>query len=393
MSATSMYEEINTKNNLPAQIEIMNEGNSNEYKFYFIAKGGGSANKTFFFQATPSLLKNKKLEEYLINRISTIGTSACPPYHLAIVIGGLSAEMNFKTLKLASCHFLDTLPKKGSKIGRAFRDNKMEKSILKKTMELKIGAQFGGKYFCHDVRVIRLPRHGASLPISIGVSCGADRQAVAKINQKGVFLERLEKNPARFLPKVQNNILSKKEVKINLDKPIKETLQELSKLKIKTRVSLSGTMIVARDIAHSKLKSKLDKGEKLPSYFSKYPIYYAGPAKTPKGYNTGSFGPTTAGRMDSFVEKFQAEGASLIMLAKGNRSSAVKESCKKYSGFYLGSIGGPGAILAANNIKDVKCIDYPELGMEAIWKIKVTNFPAFLIIDDKGNDFYSDLIN
>ena len=393
MSATSMYEEINTKNNLPAQIEIMNEGNSNEYKFYFIAKGGGSANKTFFFQATPSLLKNKKLEEYLINRISKIGTSACPPYHLAVVIGGLSAEMNLKTLKLASCHFLDALPKKGSKIGRAFRDNKMEKSILNKTIQLKIGAQFGGKYFCHDVRVIRLPRHGASLPISIGVSCGADRQAVAKINQKGVFLERLEKNPARFLPKVQNNILSKKEVKINLDKPIKETLQELSKLKIKTRVSLSGTMIVARDIAHSKLKSKLDKGEKLPSYFSKYPIYYAGPAKTPKGYNTGSFGPTTAGRMDSFVEKFQAEGASLIMLAKGNRSSAVKESCKKYSGFYLGSIGGPGAILAANNIKDVKCIDYPELGMEAIWKIKVINFPAFLIIDDKGNDFYSDLIN
>ena len=393
MSATSMYEEINTKNNLPAQIEIMNEGHSNEYKFYFIAKGGGSANKTFFFQATPSLLKNKNLEEYLIKRISAIGTSACPPYHLAIVIGGLSAEMNLKTLKLASCHFLDTLPKKGSKIGKAFRDNKMEKSILKKTIELKIGAQFGGKYFCHDVRVIRLPRHGASLPISIGVSCGADRQAVAKINQKGVFLEKLEKNPARFLPKVQNNILSKKEVKINLDKPIKETLQELSKLKIKTRVSLSGTMIVARDIAHSKLKTKLDKGEKLPSYFSKYPIYYAGPAKTPKGYNTGSFGPTTAGRMDSFVEKFQAEGASLIMLAKGNRSSAVKESCKKYSGFYLGSIGGPGAILAANNIKDVKCIDYPELGMEAIWKIKVINFPAFLIIDDKGNDFYSDLIN
>ncbi len=393
MSATSMYEEINTKNNLPAQIEIMNEGHSNEYKFYFIAKGGGSANKTFFFQATPSLLKNKNLEEYLIKRISAIGTSACPPYHLAIVIGGLSAEMNLKTLKLASCHFLDTLPKKGSKIGKAFRDNKMEKSILKKTIELKIGAQFGGKYFCHDVRVIRLPRHGASLPISIGVSCGADRQAVAKINQKGVFLEKLEKNPARFLPKVQKSILSKKEIKINLDKPIKETLLELSKLKIKTRVSLSGTMIVARDIAHSKLKSILDKGEKLPSYFSKYPIYYAGPAKTPKGYNTGSFGPTTAGRMDSFVEKFQAEGASLIMLAKGNRSSVVKESCKKYSGFYLGSIGGPGAILAANNIKDVKCIDYPELGMEAIWKIKVINFPAFLIIDNKGNDFYSDLIN
>ncbi len=393
MSATSMYEEINTKNNLPAQIEIMNEGDSNEYKFYFIAKGGGSANKTFFYQGTPSLLKSKNLESYLMEKIMTIGTSACPPYHLAVVIGGLSAEMNLKTLKLASSHFLDTLPKKGNKSGLAFRDVGMEKSILKKTIELKIGAQFGGKYFCHDVRVIRLPRHGASLPISIGVSCGADRQALAKINSKGVFLEKLEKNPARFLPKIKTNILSKKEIKIDLDKPIKETLKELSKLKIKTRVSLSGTMIVARDIAHSKLKNRLDNGKKLPDYFLNHPIYYAGPAKTPKGYNTGSFGPTTAGRMDSFVEKFQSEGASLIMLAKGNRSSVVRESCKKYSGFYLGSIGGPGAVLAANNIKDVKCIDYPELGMEAIWKIKVINFPAFLIIDNKGNDFYSNLIN
>ena len=393
MSATSMYEEINTKNNLPAQIEIMNEGDSNEYKFYFIAKGGGSANKTFFYQGTPSLLKSKNLESYLMEKIMTIGTSACPPYHLAVVIGGLSAEMNLKTLKLASSHFLDTLPKKGNKSGLAFRDAGMEKSILKKTIELKIGAQFGGKYFCHDVRVIRLPRHGASLPISIGVSCGADRQALAKINSKGVFLEKLEKNPARFLPKIKTNILSKKEIKIDLDKPIKETLKELSKLKIKTRVSLSGTMIVARDIAHSKLKNRLDNGKKLPDYFLNHPIYYAGPAKTPKGYNTGSFGPTTAGRMDSFVEKFQSEGASLIMLAKGNRSSVVRESCKKYSGFYLGSIGGPGAVLAANNIKDVKCIDYPELGMEAIWKIKVINFPAFLIIDNKGNDFYSNLIN
>ncbi len=393
MSATSMYEEINTKNNLPAQIEIMNEGESKEYKFYFIAKGGGSANKTFFYQGTPSLLKSKNLESYLMEKIMTIGTSACPPYHLAVVIGGLSAEMNLKTLKLASSHFLDTLPKKGNKSGLAFRDAGMEKSILKKTIELKIGAQFGGKYFCHDVRVIRLPRHGASLPISIGVSCGADRQALAKINSKGVFLEKLEKNPARFLPKIKTNILSKKEIKIDLDKPIKETLKELSKLKIKTRVSLSGTMIVARDIAHSKLKNRLDNGKKLPDYFLNHPIYYAGPAKTPKGYNTGSFGPTTAGRMDSFVEKFQSEGASLIMLAKGNRSSVVRESCKKYSGFYLGSIGGPGAVLAANNIKDVKCIDYPELGMEAIWKIKVINFPAFLIIDNKGNDFYSNLIN
>jgi fumarate hydratase class I len=393
MSAISMYEEINTKNNLPAQIDIMNEGKSDEYKFYFIAKGGGSANKTFFFQATPSLLKSNNLESYLIEKIRTIGTSACPPYHLAIVIGGLSAEMNLKTLKLASSHFLETLPKKGNKFGAAFRDKNIEKSILKKTIDLKIGAQFGGKYFCHDVRVIRLPRHGASLPISIGVSCGADRQALAIINKKGVFLEKLEKNPAKFFPKIKTNILSKKEIKINLDKPIKETLKELSKLKIKARVSLSGTMIVARDIAHNKLKDRLDKGKKLPKYFFDHPIYYAGPAKTPKGFNTGSFGPTTAGRMDSFVEKFQAEGASLIMLAKGNRSSVVRESCKKYSGFYLGSIGGPGAVLAANNIKDVQCVDYPELGMEAIWKIKVINFPAFLIIDNKGNDFYSDLIS
>ena len=392
MSATDMYEEVNTKNNLPAQIEILNEGEANEYKFYFIAKGGGSANKTFFFQATPSLLKSKKLESFLIEKILTIGTSACPPYHLAIVIGGLSAEMNLKSLKLASSHFLDTLPRKGNKTGLAFRDFKMETSIFKKTINLKIGAQFGGKYFCHDVRVIRLPRHGASLPISIGVSCGADRQAVGKINEQGVFLEKLEKNPAKYLPKVKANILSKKEIKINLDKPIKDTLQELSKLKIKTRVLLSGTMVVARDIAHSKLKSRLDKGKKLPSYFLNYPIYYAGPAKTPTGYNTGSFGPTTAGRMDSFVAQFQAKGASLIMLAKGNRSSIVRESCKKYSGFYLGSIGGPGAELAANNIKNVQCIDYPELGMEAIWKIKVINFPAFLIIDNKGNDFYSNLI-
>ena len=393
MSAINMYDEINTKNNLPAQIEILQEGVASEYKFYFIAKGGGSANKTFFFQATPSLLKSKNLENFLLEKIQSIGTSACPPYHLAIVIGGLSADMNLKTLKLASSHFLDNLPRKGNKSGIAFRDLKMEASIFKRTMHLKIGAQFGGKYFCHDVRVIRLPRHGASLPISVGVSCGADRQAAGKINEKGVFLEKLEKNPAKYLPKIKSNILSKKEININLDKPIKETIKELSKLKIKTRVLLSGTMIVARDIAHSKLKSRLDEGKKLPSYFLNHPIYYAGPAKTPKGFSTGSFGPTTAGRMDSFVEQFQSMGASLIMLAKGNRSSIVRESCKKYSGFYLGSIGGPGAELAAHNIKDVKCIDYPELGMEAIWKIKVVNFPAFLIIDNKGNDFYSTLIN
>ncbi len=392
MSAKSMYEEVNTKTNLPAQIEILNDEDNDEYKFYFIAKGGGSANKTFFFQETPSLLK-KNLENFLIEKILSIGTSACPPYHLAVVIGGLSAEMNLKTLKLASSHFLDSLPKKGNNLGAAFRDLKLENILFKKTTKLQIGAQFGGKYFCHDVRVIRLPRHGASLPISIGVSCGADRQAIGKINKKGVFLEKLEKNPAKFLPKIEINSLSKTEIKINLDKPLKETLKELSKLKIKTRILLSGTLIVARDLVHSKLKDKLDEGKTLPSYFFNHPVYYAGPAKTPDGFSTGSFGPTTAGRMDSYVEQFQKIGASLIMLAKGNRSSVVRESCKKNSGFYLGSIGGPGAELAANNIIDVKCIDYKELGMEAVWKIKVFNFPAFLIIDNKGNDFYSNFIN
>ena len=385
-----MYDEKNTRNNLPAQIDIFANG-INEYKFLFIAKGGGSANKTFLFQATPSVLKTKKIVNFLESKIASIGTSACPPYHLAIVIGGLSAEMNLKTLKLATCHYLDNIPRKGNYEGLAFRDIKMEKEILKLTQNLNIGAQFGGKYFCHDVRVIRLPRHGASLPISIGVSCGADRQIIGKINKKGMFLEKLEKNPEKFLPTVLAKDFPKNEIKINLDKPIKETLKELSKLKIKTRILLNGTMIVARDIAHAKLKDRLDKGRSLPSYFKKYPIYYAGPAKTPKGYNTGSFGPTTAGRMDSYVEQFQKEGASLIMLAKGNRSTIVKNSCKKYSGFYLGSIGGPGAELANKNIKTVKCIEYPELGMEAIWKITVRNFPAFIVIDDKGNDFYENL--
>jgi fumarate hydratase, class I len=392
VAAKTMYDEKNTKNNLPAQIDIYSEG-KNEYKFLFIAKGGGSANKTFLYQATPSILKSEKIIEYLKPKIASLGTSACPPYHLAIVIGGLSAEMNLKTLKLATCHYLDEIPKKGNYKGLAFRDTKMESQILKVTQNLKIGAQFGGKYFCHDIRVIRLPRHGASLPISIGVSCGADRQIIGKINKQGLFLEKLEKNPAKYLPKIRSKNLLKKEVKINLNKPIKETLKELSLLKVKTRVLLSGTLIVARDIAHSKLKEKLDNGKELPTYFKKYPIYYAGPAKTPTGFNTGSFGPTTAGRMDSYVEQFQKAGGSLIMLAKGNRSMNVKKSCQKYSGFYLGSIGGPGAELAAKNIKTVMCIEYPELGMEAIWKITVENFPAFLIIDNKGNDFYEGLVN
>ncbi len=391
VAAKSMYDEKNTKNNLPAQIDIYSEG-QNEYKFLFIAKGGGSANKTLLFQATPSVLKTKNIVEYLKPKIASLGTSACPPYHLAIVIGGLSAEMNLKTLKLATCHYLDSIPKIGNYKGLAFRDVKMEKKILQMTQDLKIGAQFGGKYFCHDVRVVRLPRHGASLPISIGVSCGADRQIVGKINKNGIFLEKLEKNPSKYLPKINLNKLTKKEKIINLNKPINETLEELSKLTIKSRLLLNGTLIVARDMAHAKLKERLDKGKDLPSYFKNNPIYYAGPAKTPNGYNTGSFGPTTAGRMDSYVEQFQKAGGSLIMLAKGNRSLLVKQSCKKYSGFYLGSIGGPGAELANTNIKSVQCIEYPEFGMEAIWQITVEKFPAFLVIDNKGNDFYENLI-
>ena len=391
LAPKTMYDEKNTKTNLPAQIDLVSE-EGKEYKFLFVAKGGGSANKTFFFQETPNLLRTKKIIDFLKPKIISIGTSACPPYHLAVVIGGLSAEMNLKTLKLATCHYLDGLSKKGNYEGSAFRDTRMEASLLKFTRSVKIGAQFGGKYFCHDVRVIRLPRHGASLPISIGVSCGADRQILGKINQRGIYLEELEKNPAKYLPKVKLPKKKFKEIHINLNKPIKQTLKELSKLTIKTRLLLSGNMVVARDIAHGKIKEKLDQGKSLPSYFKKYPIYYAGPAKTPEGFNTGSFGPTTAGRMDSYVEEFQSKGGSLIMLAKGNRSKVVKDSCKKHFGFYLGSIGGPGAELAQNNIKSVKCIEYPELGMEAIWKIRVENFPVFLVIDNKGNDFYEDLV-
>ena len=391
VAPNTMYDEKNTLNNLPAQIDIYSQGN-NEYKFLFVAKGGGSANKTLFFQATPSILRNNGLIEYLKPKIASIGTSACPPYHLAVVIGGLSAEMNLKILKLATCHYLDTLPEKGNYKGVAIRDTKMENEILEITRKMKIGAQFGGKYFCHDIRIIRLPRHGASLPISIGVSCGADRQILGKINKKGIYLEKLEENPAKYLPSINSTNVKEKEIHIDLNKPIVETLKELNMLKVKTRVLLSGDLIVARDMAHGKIKEALSKGEKMPNYFKEFPIYYAGPAKTPKGFSTGSFGPTTAGRMDSYVEEFQAHGASLIMLAKGNRSKIVKDSCKKYSGFYLGSIGGPGAEIAMNSIKKVKCIEYAELGMEAIWKISVKNFPAFLIIDNKGNDFYDDLI-
>jgi len=387
LAPISMFEEVNTKTNLPAQIDIISTTGS-EYNFLFVAKGGGSANKTFFYQATPSVIRTKGILKFLEPLIKNIGTAACPPYHLGIVIGGTSGEMNMKTLKLATCKYLDNIPKTGNSSGRAFRDVGMEKDILEMTKKYGIGAQFGGKYFCHDVRVIRLPRHGASLPISIGVSCGADRQLKAKITKKGIFIEKLEKNPSIYLPKIPIKELSSNSVKINLNQPMKKICKILSGLTIKTRVILSGTLIVARDMAHGKIKEKIDSNLKMPDYFKNHPIYYAGPAKTPKGHVTGSFGPTTAGRMDSYVDLFQKHGGSKIMLAKGNRSKQVTDSCKKYGGFYLGSIGGPGAELAQNNIKDVECIEYPELGMEAIWKIHVENFPAFIVIDDKGNDFF-----
>ena len=387
LAPLSMFEEVNTKTNLPAQIDIMST-DSNEYSFLFVAKGGGSANKTFFYQATPSVIRTKKILDYLQPLIKNIGTAACPPYHLGIVIGGTSAELNMKTLKLATCKYLDNLPITGNDSGRAFRDITMEKEILEMTIKYGIGAQFGGKYFCHDVRVIRLPRHGASLPISIGVSCGADRQVKAKINEKGVFIEKLEKNPSKYLPTISESTLSENSISIDLNQSMEKICSILSKYPVKTRVILNGTLIVARDMAHGKIKEKLDKNIEIPEYFKNHPIYYAGPAKTPNGMVTGAFGPTTAGRMDSYVKTFQDKGASRIMLAKGNRSKQVTDSCKKNGGFYLGSIGGPGAELAQNNITKVECLEYPELGMEAIWKIEVKDFPAFIIIDDKGNDFF-----
>jgi fumarate hydratase class I len=387
LAPLSMFEEVNTKTNLPAQIDIMST-DSNEYSFLFVAKGGGSANKTFFYQATPSVIRTKKILDYLQPLIKNIGTAACPPYHLGIVIGGTSAELNMKTLKLATCKYLDNLPITGNDSGRAFRDIDMEKEILEMTIKYGIGAQFGGKYFCHDVRVIRLPRHGASLPISIGVSCGADRQVKAKINEKGVFIEKLEKNPSKYLPTISESTLSEDSINIDLNQPMEKICSILSQYPVKTRVILNGTLIVARDMAHGKIKEKLDKNIEIPEYFKNHPIYYAGPAKTPDGMVTGAFGPTTAGRMDSYVKTFQDRGGSRIMLAKGNRSKQVTDSCKQNGGFYLGSIGGPGAELAQNNITKVECLEYPELGMEAIWKIEVKDFPAFIIIDDKGNDFF-----
>ena len=386
----SMFEEKNTKTNLPAEINLYAEGDD-EYKFLFVAKGGGSANKSFLYQATPSVLTHDRLIAFLKEKILTLGTSACPPYHLAIVIGGTSAELVMKTVKLASTRYYDELPTQGSEAGHAFRDLKMEEEIFKLTQNLGVGAQFGGKYFCHDVRVIRLPRHGASLPIGLGVSCSADRQAKGKITKDGVFLEQLETDPSHYLPELDEREFTAHCVNIDLNQPMQAILATLSSHPIRTRLSLTGTMIVARDSAHAKIRERLERGEPMPDYFKNHPVYYAGPAKTPAGYASGSFGPTTAGRMDSFVAQFQAAGGSMVMLAKGNRSSEVREACKKYGGFYLGSIGGPAARLAQDCIKHVEVLEYPELGMEAIWKIEVENFPAFIVIDDKGNDFFKEL--
>ncbi|MBK8396372.1 MAG: fumarate hydratase [Leptospiraceae bacterium] len=383
----TMYEEKNSGSNLPAQIDIYaTEGN--EYKFLFLAKGGGSANKTYLFQETKALLNPTSLEKFITEKVSNLGTAACPPYHIAIVIGGTSAEMNLKTVKLASTGYLDHLPTSGGKEGFAFRDLELEEKMLIAAQKSGIGAQFGGKYLAHDFRIIRLPRHGASCPVGLGVSCSADRNIKAKITKKGIYLEELEYNPSKFLPKFEQIQTSVEAVHINLNQPMKEILEILTKYPVKTRVMLSGKLVVARDIAHAKLKEKLDKGEPLPEYFKNHPIYYAGPAKTPEGMPSGSFGPTTAGRMDSYVPIFQEKGFSMITLAKGNRSNVVTESCKKNGGFYLGSIGGPAALLAKENIKKVEVLDFPELGMEAVWMIEVENFPAFIVVDDKGNDFF-----
>ncbi len=390
LAPISMFEEKNTRSNLPAQIEIYSEGDE-AYKFLFVAKGGGSANKTFLYQATPSLLTEDRMIAFLKEKILTLGTSACPPYHLAIVIGGTSAEQVLKTVKLASARYLDGLPTQGSELGQAFRDLDMEAKIHVLTQQLGVGAQFGGKYFCHDVRVVRLPRHGASLPIGLGVSCSADRQALGKITRDGIFLEALEQNPVRFMPDVDEAKLAEGVVHVDLNRPMPEVLAELSRHPIKTRLSLTGSLIVARDLAHAKIRERLETGQGMPDTFKNHPIYYAGPAKTPEGHASGSFGPTTAGRMDSYVDQFQSFGGSMIMLAKGNRSAAVREACKRHGGFYLGSIGGPAARLAQDCIKKVEVVDYPELGMEAIWKIEVVDFPAFIVIDDKGNDFFQAL--
>jgi len=392
LAPLDMYKEVNTGTNLPAQIELYaTEGD--EYKFLFIAKGGGSANKSYLFQETKALLNPKSLLSFMEKKIMTLGTAACPPYHLAVVIGGTSAEYTLKVAKLASAHYLDALPNQGSQLGHAFRDLELEQKIFELTQKTGIGAQFGGKYFCHDVRVIRLPRHGASCPVGIAVSCSADRQALGKITRDGIFLEQLETNPAQFLPEISDKEFKGDVVQIDLNRPMSEIREILAKYPVRTRLSLTGPMIVARDIAHAKIKERLDAAQGMPQYMKDFMVYYAGPAKTPEGYPSGSFGPTTAGRMDSYVDEFQSQGGSLVMLAKGNRSKAVTDSCKKHGGFYLGSIGGPAARLAKDCIRKVEVLEYPELGMEAIWKIEVQDFPAFIVVDDKGNDFFAELIH
>jgi fumarate hydratase class I len=392
MAPVTTWDEKNTGNNLPAQIEIFADSDhQDEYNLMFIAKGGGSANKSFLYQETKSILNPASFMKWLDEKLRSIGTAACPPYHLAIVIGGTSAEHTVKTAKLASTKYLDSLPTSGdSATGHGFRDVELEKQVLELTRTLGIGAQFGGKYFCHDVRVVRLPRHGASLPIAIAVSCSADRQAKAKITKDGIFLEELERDPARFLPDTTDEHLDDNVVKIDLNQPMDAVRAELAKHPVKTRVSLTGTIVVARDLAHARIKESLDAGKPLPQYLKDYAVYYAGPAKTPAGYASGSFGPTTAGRMDSYVEQFQAAGGSFVMLAKGNRSKAVTDACKAHGGFYLGSIGGPAARLAQDCIKKVEVLDFEDLGMEAVWKIDVVDFPAFIVVDDKGNDFFAE---
>ena len=390
LAPLTMFDEINTENNLPAQIEIYS-GPGEIYEFVFMAKGGGSANKSFLFQETKALLNPTNLINFLDEKLRTLGTAACPPYHLAVVIGGTSAEHALKAAKYASAKYLDTLPVSGSQTGHGFRDLEWEQRILELTRQFGIGAQFGGKYFCHDVRVVRLPRHAASCPVAIAVSCSADRQALAKITADGIFLEQLEEDPAKYLPETLDVDLSDGVVAIDLNRPMSEIRAELSKFPVKTRLSLSGTLVVARDIAHAKIQERLDAGEAMPEYMREFPVYYAGPAKTPEGYASGSFGPTTAGRMDSYVEPFQAAGGSLVMLAKGNRSAQVTEACRTHGGFYLGSVGGPAARLAKDSIRKVEVLEYPELGMEAVWKIEVENFPAFVVVDDKGNDFFTEV--
>jgi fumarate hydratase class I len=390
MAPLDMYEEKNTGTNLPAQIEIYAKP-GNEYRLLFITKGGGSANKTFLYQESKALLNPESLLTFVADTLRSLGTSACPPYHLALVVGGMSAEFTLKTVKLASTHSLDDLPTSGNEYGRAFRDRDLEEKVFKLCIDTGIGAQFGGKYLAHDVRVIRLPRHGASCPVGLGVSCSAHRQILGKITQQGVFLEQLETNPAQYMPDIRDDQLSGHAVKIDLRRPMADILAALRQHPVATRLSLTGPMIVARDIAHARLKERLDAGEGLPQYFKDHVVYYAGPAKKPQGYASGSFGPTTAGRMDSYVELFQEQGASMVMLAKGNRSQQVRDACKKYGGFYLGSIGGPAARLAEHSIKQVEVLEYPELGMEAIWRIEVEDFPAFTVINHEGKDFYAEL--